>query len=96
MVRSAAISFALVIFFFFHAHVTEFARWRKIQVHLKLDFSTLWWILWLAFHRRHPWTAMYRVALQQQLRVMDTPPTTTVGVGTNRGRKQRRECCEEH
>ena len=30
---------------------------RKIHVHFKMDFSTLWWILWLAFKVRHPWNA---------------------------------------
>ena len=45
---------------------------RKIQVHFKLDSRTLWQILWLAFQVRHPRTAMYRAAVQQQLRVMNT------------------------
>ena len=45
---------------------------RKIQVHLKLDCTTLWRILWLAFQVRHPQTVMYRAAVQQQLRVMNT------------------------
>ena len=45
---------------------------RKIQVHFKLDSSTLWRILWLPFQVQHPRTTMYRVAVQQQLRVMNT------------------------
>ena len=36
-------------------------------MHFKLDSSTLWQILWLAFQVRHPRTAMYRAAVQQQL-----------------------------
>ena len=45
---------------------------REIRVHFKLDSSTLWQILWLAFQVRHPRTAMYRAAVQQLLRVMNT------------------------
>ena len=41
-------------------------------MHLKLDSSTLWRILWLAFQVRHPRTAMYGAAVHQQLRVMNT------------------------
>ena len=36
---------------------------RKIQVHFKLDSSTLWQSLWLALQVRHPRTAMYRAAV---------------------------------
>ena len=45
---------------------------RKIQVHFKQDSSTLWRVLWLALQVRHPRTVMYRAAVQQQLRVMNT------------------------
>ena len=45
---------------------------RKILVHFKLDSSTLWQSLWLAFQVRHPRTKMHRAAVQQQLRVMNT------------------------
>ena len=41
-------------------------------MHFKLDSYTLWWFLWLAFQVRHLRTAMYRAAVQQQLRVMNT------------------------
>ena len=41
-------------------------------MHFKLDSNTLWRILWLAFQVWHPRTAMYRAAVQQQLRVMNT------------------------
>ena len=45
---------------------------EKIEVHFKLDSSTRWRIRWLAFEVRHPRTAMYRAAMQQRLRVMNT------------------------
>ena len=38
---------------------------RKIHVYFKMDSSTLWWVLWLAFKVRHPRTAVYRAAVQQ-------------------------------
>ena len=38
---------------------------RKIHVHFKMDGSTLWWVLWLAFKVRHPGTAVYRAVVQQ-------------------------------
>ena len=41
-------------------------------MHFKPDSSTLWHILWVAFQVRHPRTAMYRAAVQQRLRVMNT------------------------
>ena len=44
---------------------------RKIHVHFKMDSSPLWWIMWLAFKVRHPRTAVYSAAVQQQPRVMN-------------------------
>ena len=45
---------------------------RKLLLHFKVDSSTLWEVLWLAFKVRHPRSAVYRAAVRQQLRVMNS------------------------
>ena len=45
---------------------------RKLLLHFKVDSNTLWEVLWTAFQVRHPRSAVYRAAVRQQLRVMNS------------------------
>ena len=45
---------------------------RKLRLQFEVDSSTLWHVLFIALAVRHPWSAVYRAAVRQQLRVLNS------------------------